>query len=299
MKTPAAVVSDDFADGALNPALWAHVDPLGDGVLGFEGAGTRDARLLLTAGPGVHEIAAAGSGAPRVMQEAPDTDMLLEARFDALPSADGQAQGLLVEQDSGAYLWFGVRCEGGVLYAWAGRVLGGALSTLGRIEIASPAAPLALRVGRQGNAWKQWVSRDGVLWHLTAAYTQPLQVNRVGLFAANGAGLPAFTAVVDYVMDAENPIAPEDGPRAALAVHVVGSGLVERWPERPAYHLGEEVELRAVPDAGWRFVGWEGDAAGAESPVTVTVSRDLSVLARFAPQAATDEMVVSLPLVQR
>jgi len=296
---PAAVVSDDFADGALNPALWAHVDPLGDGVLGFEGAGTRDARLLLTAGPGVHEIAAAGSGAPRVMQEAPDTDMLLEARFDALPSADGQAQGLLVEQDSGAYLWFGVRCEGGVLYAWAGRVLGGALSTLGRIEIASPAAPLALRVGRQGNAWKQWVSRDGVLWHLTAAYTQPLQVNRVGLFAANGAGLPAFTAVVDYVMDAENPIAPEDGPRAALAVHVVGSGLVERWPERPAYHLGEEVELRAVPDAGWRFVGWEGDAAGAESPVTVTVSRDLSVLARFAPQAATDEMVVSLPLVQR
>ncbi|NLD74843.1 MAG: hypothetical protein GX649_19260, partial [Chloroflexi bacterium] len=226
-------------------------------------------------------------------------------KFDGLPEADGQAQGLLVEQDSGAYLWFGVRREAGVLYAWAGRLADGALATLGRIEIPSPAAPLYVRVGREGDWWRQWYSLDGSHWRPTAAFSQPMQVNRVGLFAANGpaegsAEVPAMTAVVDCVMDTAYPIVDEDGPRAALDVRVEGSGRVERWPERSAYHLGEEVELRALPDTGWRFVGWSGAVSGGTNRVTVTVSGDLAVVARFALlDAPSDEHTMALPLVRR
>jgi hypothetical protein len=41
------------------------------------------------------------------------------------------------------------------------------------------------------------------------------------------------------------------------------------------------VTMRAVPDSGYRFVGWEGDATGTDSILTVTLNRPMTLRGRF------------------
>ncbi len=48
------------------------------------------------------------------------------------------------------------------------------------------------------------------------------------------------------------------------------------------YADGTVVQLTAAPGQGYSFVGWGGDLSGLTSPVSVTVSSNLSVIATFA-----------------
>ncbi len=67
-----------------------------------------------------------------------------------------------------------------------------------------------------------------------------------------------------------------------LTVTVVGQGTVAKSPDQPQYNHGTVVTLTATPAVGWHFLGWSGDAAGAASPVTVTMDAAKSVTATFA-----------------
>lgn len=68
-----------------------------------------------------------------------------------------------------------------------------------------------------------------------------------------------------------------------LTVNVEGSGSVTRSPQAVAYEAGTEVELTAVAEAGFAFVGWEGDASGDSARTRVTMDQARAVTARFAP----------------
>ena len=59
------------------------------------------------------------------------------------------------------------------------------------------------------------------------------------------------------------------------------SGTVTRVPDQPTYHSGDEVTITAVPNPGWSFTGWTGDATGNTNPLTVTMESNLSVTANF------------------
>jgi hypothetical protein len=48
------------------------------------------------------------------------------------------------------------------------------------------------------------------------------------------------------------------------------------------YAAGTEVELSAVPSAGYYFAYWSGDVSGSANPVTVTMEGDRSVTANFS-----------------
>lgn len=52
-------------------------------------------------------------------------------------------------------------------------------------------------------------------------------------------------------------------------------------PASGEWDEGEEVELTATANQGWMFDGWEGDQTGSQNPVTITMSSDMSVTARF------------------
>jgi hypothetical protein len=55
-------------------------------------------------------------------------------------------------------------------------------------------------------------------------------------------------------------------------------------PDHPDYPDGAEVTLTAEPDAGFRFLLWQGDipwGAGARSPLVLTMDADKSVAAVF------------------
>ncbi len=48
------------------------------------------------------------------------------------------------------------------------------------------------------------------------------------------------------------------------------------------FNLGAEATLTASPSAGYVFVGWSGDAASTESPLTITIDANKSIGATFA-----------------
>lgn len=46
---------------------------------------------------------------------------------------------------------------------------------------------------------------------------------------------------------------------------------------------GSTVQVTAYPNANYRFTGWSGDASGTSNPASVTMNRDRTVQANFAP----------------
>jgi uncharacterized repeat protein (TIGR02543 family) len=68
----------------------------------------------------------------------------------------------------------------------------------------------------------------------------------------------------------------------ALSVTSGGGGSVVRSPDQPTYDHGSLVTLDAVPSTGWHFVGWGGDASGAQDPLMVLMDGDKTVTADFA-----------------
>ncbi len=72
-----------------------------------------------------------------------------------------------------------------------------------------------------------------------------------------------------------------------LNLSKVGSGSVNvggtlhSLPWSDTFTLGTEVTLEAVPDSGWYFAGWAGDASGVANPIAVTMDTDRSITATF------------------
>ncbi len=59
-------------------------------------------------------------------------------------------------------------------------------------------------------------------------------------------------------------------------------GSVVKTPDKTLYDYGETVTLQAVPNTGYSFVSWGGDAWGGGNPVTLTMDSNKSVTANFA-----------------
>ena len=52
-------------------------------------------------------------------------------------------------------------------------------------------------------------------------------------------------------------------------------------PEKSQYVSGAPVELKAVAQTGYLFVGWSGDAGGTNNPVSVTMDKARIIAANF------------------
>ena len=69
--------------------------------------------------------------------------------------------------------------------------------------------------------------------------------------------------------------------RHNLHVAVEGLGNVDPSPGDHAIVEGTTVTLTATPLPGWNFAGWQGDATGTTSPITITMDGSKSVTAVF------------------
>lgn len=58
-------------------------------------------------------------------------------------------------------------------------------------------------------------------------------------------------------------------------------GFVELQPEGSNFPLGTLVEVTALPNTGYAFSGWSGDAEGAANPYSFIVERSVSIRASF------------------
>lgn len=76
-------------------------------------------------------------------------------------------------------------------------------------------------------------------------------------------------------------------------VSPAGSGAVTRTPDQPTYHTGDEVTLTAVPNPGWSFTSWTGDANGNTNPLIVTMTTNKSISANFAQNEYSLTVLIS------
>jgi|GEM_PF-1832213 len=303
---PREITSDDFARCTLQP-FWTVTDPYDDsdnsidgpGEVEIIGAGSGDAHLALRLPSGT-AYNAWTSGRPnvnkalRVMQPAPNTNFVIEAHFNTEPQGDSNDQGILIEQDTDNFLRFDVYHTGSKLKVLAGSVTNGATKT--EFTVNAPVdSTYYLRVTRNVNQWTVEYSPDGEgsTWTTAGTVDFPLNVTKVGVYAANPNAV-AYTAEVDYFFNNDDRINPEDGSRNTLDVQFQGIGTVIKSPEAETYACGQEVQLTANPGAGYKFDRWSGAVSGLANPETVTINGPTAVTANFVPEDTDQPPVLTI-----
>lgn len=64
-------------------------------------------------------------------------------------------------------------------------------------------------------------------------------------------------------------------------------GSIARSPNQTSFSPGTQVTLTAVPNSGFTFSSWSGDASGSSNTVTVTMDRNRSITANFTATLCT------------
>ncbi len=71
----------------------------------------------------------------------------------------------------------------------------------------------------------------------------------------------------------------EPTPTYQLTTSVVGNGSVS--PSNGQFDEGESVTITSTPDSGWVFSNWEGDWTSSQTPATITMDRDKTIIGVF------------------
>jgi len=82
-----------------------------------------------------------------------------------------------------------------------------------------------------------------------------------------------------------------------VTVSPAGAGQVVVEPAKAAYAVGERVSLAAQAASGYRFDHWQGDAAGADNPLVLTMHGDVTVEAVFVASGTSGGNGEVSPLV--
>jgi hypothetical protein len=72
-----------------------------------------------------------------------------------------------------------------------------------------------------------------------------------------------------------------------LTISTTGSGSVVKSPDQSIYHYGDVVQLTATASTGWSFTSWSGDLTGSTNPASLTITKDMSVMATFTQNEYT------------
>ncbi|MCW4043139.1 MAG: hypothetical protein NWE90_05390 [Candidatus Bathyarchaeota archaeon] len=71
------------------------------------------------------------------------------------------------------------------------------------------------------------------------------------------------------------------GPHT-LTLSVTTGGTTNPEPGTYTYDGGTYVTIEAIPNSGYEFTGWSGDASGATNPITIAMDSDKSITANFS-----------------
>jgi lysophospholipase L1-like esterase len=220
-QPPAGIVSDDFNTLPLNSAIWTFVDPQGDVALSLVGTGTPDARVSLHIPTGIsHDAYTSGIMAPHLVQNIPNIDFEVEAKFDAAMTAEYQMQGILVQQNAGHFIRCDFVREKGTLQFFSAIIENGAVSVKTDVAVVL-APPFYVRFKRTADTWTASFSGDGVSWIHGVTFSHTMEVAKIGPWAGNaGIANPDFTGLIDYFFNTSFPIVPEDGHGSTAAALV-------------------------------------------------------------------------------
>jgi hypothetical protein len=203
------IASDDFNSATLNTSLWTFINPIGDASLKTD----EQNGLLSIAVPAgkSHDIWMEGNKAPRIMQNANDTDFDIEVKYESALSKMYQTQGIIVEKNWNNFLRLEFHSDGSNTKIFAAPFLNGTPTAQINKAIAPNAvAPLYLRVKREADLWTLFYSLDGKKWVIAGSFTYVIGgVSEVGPFIGNeGNPAPAFTGLIDYFHNTASPATP-------------------------------------------------------------------------------------------
>jgi regulation of enolase protein 1 (concanavalin A-like superfamily) len=251
-----------------------------------------------------HDLFEEKNFAPRLLQDVPNEDFIIEVKFDSLVSSRYQTQGIVIEQDTDNFLRLEYYHNGTSTFMYAAFFQDGQATVKANQAIVVPAesGSLYMRVTRAGNSWQQERSFDGLTWVTNATFDHTLTVANAGVYGGNVDPVPggedtspAYTAVVDYFFNTASQIDPEDGQPLVPSTATVGSGSIAINPDKETYTCTEPIQLTATPAEGWSFSSWSGAVTGTTNPTTMTLAQGDSVTATFVQS----QTLIYLPIVVR
>lgn len=102
------------------------------------------------------------------------------------------------------------------------------------------------------------------------------------LFTARDGSLLLVSHVADATFGPVTVTPLSHFPDNVLTVQTVGMGTVDWSPQQPSYNDGDEVVFTATPDSGWVFDGWTSGLSGSQTPDTLVIDSDTTVVASFS-----------------
>jgi len=97
------------------------------------------------------------------------------------------------------------------------------------------------------------------------------------------------TNPITITMDSDKSIKANFIRQPTLTINAGTGGTTNPAPGTYIGDVGTQVSIRAIPNSGYRFTGWSGDASGTTNPITITMDSDKSITGNFSRTATTDE----------
>ena len=85
-------------------------------------------------------------------------------------------------------------------------------------------------------------------------------------------------------MDSDKSIEANFIRQYTLSIVAGSGGTTNPSPRSYIHDTGIEVTIKAIPNSGYRFSSWSGDASGTTNPITITIDSDKSIKANFAKE---------------
>jgi hypothetical protein len=111
----------------------------------------------------------------------------------------------------------------------------------------------------------------------------------------SSAGDPDRDGVTNYDEYLEGTNPNDASSFQARLVTVALNGSIARSPDAPSYLLNSQVTLSAVPNTGYAFIAWTGNASGRQNPLLLTMDGHKTISATF--KLAGDDFITAFPLV--
>lgn len=111
---------------------------------------------------------------------------------------------------------------------------------------------------------------------------------------ADNTGASATITCSSPIADSAEVKATESDNDRTLLITAV-NGTVSKTPDSTYYKTGSTVELKSVPDVGYKFESWSGDASGTDDPIVVTMNSDKNITANFAQLPSVVMTMASSP----
>lgn len=199
------VTSDQFTGSSLNTStLWTFTNPVGDGSQTVSGGQLH----LVSPGAALHDPGFGNANNSVRATQPISGNFTAKAKFDSIPSQQYQFQGIVVDQDGSNWMYLSVGSTGDHVEVDMNTQLAGVNANIGAATI-TPGASVWLSLSQLGAAWTAAYSLDGVNYTPLIAFTQAFTTADIGPYAANynasTPATPAFTALVDYFINASVP----------------------------------------------------------------------------------------------